>query len=77
MNKLETKLLKHYIGYEQPRDEYQQGVINETLTTANLYTFYLLTICMVISLILILLIISLPLELLLCFLFNSLIVIMF
>lgn len=51
MNKLETKLLKHYIGYEQPRDEYQQGVINETLTTANLYTFYLLTICMVISLI--------------------------
>ncbi|WP_042274389.1 DUF3278 domain-containing protein [[Clostridium] dakarense] len=51
MNKLENKLLKHYIGYVEERDEYQQGIINETLTTANLYTFYLLTICMLVSLI--------------------------
>ena len=51
MNKLETKLLKYYIGYEQPRDEYQQGVIYKTLTISNLYTFYLITICMLVSLI--------------------------
>lgn len=49
MNKLEKNLLKRYIGYLEARDEYQQGVINETLTTANIHTFYLLTIFMLVS----------------------------
>ena len=53
MNKFEKTLLKHNIGYLDERDEYQQGVIYETLATANLYLSYLLIICMVISLILI------------------------
>lgn len=51
MNKFEKTLLKHNIGYLDERDEYQQGVIYETLATANLYLSYLLIICMVISLI--------------------------
>ena len=37
MNKFEKTLLKHNIGYLDERDEYQQGVIYETLATANLY----------------------------------------
>lgn len=49
MNKLEKKLLKHSIGYLGERDEYQQGVIYKTLATSNIYSFYLLTFCMMVS----------------------------
>lgn len=49
MNKLETKLLNHYIGYLDARDEYQQSTINQIITTASIYSFYLTSILMLIS----------------------------
>ncbi len=49
MNKLEKKLLKHTVGYLEDRDEYQQGVIYKTFTTSGIYSFYLITLCMLVS----------------------------
>lgn len=51
MNKLEKNFLKRYIGYLDARDEYQQGVIYKTLAIANMYSFYLLSFFMMVSLI--------------------------
>ncbi|CEN29936.1 MAG: hypothetical protein ACLUG9_16995 [Paraclostridium sordellii] len=51
MNKLKKNLLKLYIGYLEERDEYQQCVIYKTLAITNIYSFYLLSVCMMVSLI--------------------------
>lgn len=51
MERLEKKLFKHYIGYLDERDEYQQSVIYETLAKVNMYSFYLITILMMGSLV--------------------------
>lgn len=51
MSKLAKTLQKHYIGYIDERDEYQQRVISEILATANIYLSYLLIIALVGSLI--------------------------
>lgn len=44
-------MLKHFVGYIEDRDEYQQGVINKVLAKACMYIFFLTTILMLISLI--------------------------
>ncbi|RDY22644.1 DUF3278 domain-containing protein [Romboutsia maritimum] len=51
MKRLEEKLFKHYIGYLEERDEYQQSVIYKTLAKANMYSFYLISLLMMVSLI--------------------------
>lgn len=51
MRKLEKNLFKHYIGYLEERDEYQQGVIYKTLACVDMYSFYLISFFMLISLI--------------------------
>ncbi|MBC6004897.1 hypothetical protein H8891_13975 [Paeniclostridium sp. NSJ-45] len=51
MKRLEEKLFKHYIGYLDERDEYQQSVIYKTLAKVNMYSFYLISILMMGSLI--------------------------
>ncbi|ELC8442534.1 DUF3278 domain-containing protein [Clostridium perfringens] len=51
MSKLAKILQKHYIGYIDERDEYQQRVISEILATANIYLSYLIIIALVGSLI--------------------------
>lgn len=51
MNKLEKNLLHPYIGYSEAKDEYQQNSIYKTLAVANVYSFYLLSFFMIISLI--------------------------
>ncbi|WP_051289931.1 DUF3278 domain-containing protein [Paenibacillus massiliensis] len=50
-NHFEKKMLKHFIGYVEERDEYQQEAIYRILANACLYAFYLATILMLISLI--------------------------
>lgn len=51
MKKLEEKLFKRYIGFIDERDEYQKSVIYKTLSKLNMYSFYLISILMLISLI--------------------------
>jgi hypothetical protein len=51
MKRLEEKLFKHYIGYLDERDEYQQSVIYKTLAKVNMYSFYLISILMMGSLV--------------------------
>lgn len=51
MKRLEEKLFKHYIGYLDERDEYQQSVIYKTIAKVNMYSFYLISILMIGSLI--------------------------
>lgn len=51
MKRLEEKLFKHYIGYLDERDEYQQSVIYKTLAKVNMYSFYLISLLMMVSLI--------------------------
>ena len=51
MKKLEEKLFKRYIGFIDERDEYQKSVIYKTLAKLNMYSFYLISILMLISLI--------------------------
>ena len=49
MKNIEQKLLKHFVGYIDDRDEYQQKMIYKILADANMMTFILLTVCMMIS----------------------------
>lgn len=51
MKSLESKMLRRYVGYLGERDEYQRGKIHEILANANMLTFYLITILMMISLV--------------------------
>lgn len=51
MKNLETKMLRRYVGYSGERDEYQRGKIYEILANANMLTFYLTTILMMVSLV--------------------------
>lgn len=51
MKALEEKLFKHYIGYLDERDEYQKSIIYNTLAKVNMYSFYLISILMMGSLI--------------------------
>lgn len=51
MKRLEEKLFKHYIGYLDERDEYQRSVIYKTLAKVNMYSFYLISILMIGSLV--------------------------
>ena len=49
MKNIEQTLLKHFVGYIDDRDEYQQKMIIKILADANMMTFILLTVCMMIS----------------------------
>ncbi|MDX8045247.1 DUF3278 domain-containing protein [Gracilibacillus sp. S3-1-1] len=51
MNNFEDKLLNKYVGYVGQRDEYQKGVIYKALANANVLSFWLITLLMLISLI--------------------------
>lgn len=51
MKNLEEKLFNRYIGFIDERDEYQKSVIYKTLAKLNMYSFYLISILMLISLI--------------------------
>lgn len=51
MKRLEEKLFKYYIGYLDERDEYQQSVIYKIIAKVNMYSFYLISILMMGSLI--------------------------
>ena len=46
---IEKKLLKRFVGYIDDRDEYQQKMIYKILANANMMTFILLMVCMMIS----------------------------
>ena len=49
MKQTEQKLLKRFVGFIDDRDEYQQKMIYKVLADANIITFILLTISMMIS----------------------------
>lgn len=49
MKQTEQKLLKHFVGLIDDRDEYQQKMIYKVLADANMITFILLTMSMMIS----------------------------
>lgn len=47
---LQEKLLQHYIGFSNPRDEYQKSEIYRVLSNGTFYIFGLVTLSLLISL---------------------------